>query len=166
MVDSLSISASIVGIAAACLQTARFLNRLRTIYTESDAIISGLCTECTIMSASLTWIQSLILRTPQGSHDQLESLHATFDLALTGCMITMSVLDHELKGLMPGDGGEVTWASKTKLMWKDDRMKNLLTQLRGQQSGLALLIQLLSMYVEDNLNPREFYITLSCYSTN
>jgi hypothetical protein len=143
MTDPLSISASIVGITAACLQSARFLDRLRGIYKDSEMIISGICSECTTMSASLTRIQTLVLRYPQDQSPQLESLHATFETALTGCMVIMSVLDQEIRNLMPE--GEVKWTSKAKLMWKEDKMRDLLSQLHGQQSGLTLLIQLLSM---------------------
>ncbi|KAF2396239.1 hypothetical protein EJ06DRAFT_524959 [Trichodelitschia bisporula] len=100
-------------------------------------------TECTVISASLSHVQSLVLKIPKDRSAKLQALHSTLETALAGCMVAVTVLEQELEKLVPAD--EVNWLARAKLAWQDEKMKELLAQLHGQQSSLTLLTQLLSL---------------------
>src|SRR5262245_29595123 len=112
--DPISITASVVGITASCVSAVQALNNLRTRYSNASSTVAALCTESSIISSSLCQIQTLLLRNPDALAPQFESrpeLAATFDTALTGCIVVFSRLDEELSTLMPEglDGEELTW---------------------------------------------------------
>lgn len=109
-------------------------------------MISAIYSESTIISASLGHIQSLVLKSPDAISSSLQSrpeLDSAFDTALTGCMLVFSVLDDEIQRLNqnPNDPKR-----RMVYLWKEDTMKELLQQLRGQQTALTLLVQALQMY--------------------
>ena len=68
-------------------------------------------------------------------------LQETFDVALTGCRMTLSVLNHELDKLVEPKKGTnpmgISFQAKAQLLWK------VLDQTRGQMSSLRSLIELL-----------------------
>lgn len=149
--DPLSITASVMSVTTCCIKTAKTISDLQEKYKHAQATISALCAESTVICASLSQIQSLILSRPEIVKAQLKErpeLVATFDVALTGCMVVFAVLDDELQklvahGLEPVE--EVGWTEKAKFLWKESFMKDLLGQIRGQQSALALLMQAIQM---------------------
>ena len=71
------------------------------------------------------------------------------DVALTGCMVIFSCLESELQKIVAGvpDPSQMRWRSKARMMWNEHRLSELLNALRGQQTAINLLIQLLQMYV-------------------
>jgi len=156
MADPLSIIGSIVGMTAACVQSAKALHKLRGAYLDADLTVSAICCECTIMSASLSKIQAkLLTRSITDDGDEGNggmAVRSTLETALTGCLVIVSVLEREIGLLCPpglsGTGG-LDWVARVKMMWKEDVMKELLGHLRGQQTGLALLLQLLDMWVNE-----------------
>lgn len=129
---------------AACLHTAKDLYELRSRYSDASITITAIYSESIIISASLSRVQDLLLRDAlQGRPD----LRSAFDTALTGCMVVFSCLDDEVRGLVgkAASGSDLDWTDKVKIVWKEDTMKELLQQLRGQQTALLLLIQGLQM---------------------
>lgn len=148
MADPLSIIGSIVGMTAACVQSAKALHKLRGAYVDADLTIAAICCECTIMSASLSQIQAKLLRRCSDDNDADAggmAVRSTLETALTGCLVIVSVLEREIQLLCPAGLGRLDWVARVKMMWKEDVMKELLGHLRGQQTGLALLLQLLDM---------------------
>ena len=148
--DPLSLTASILAITTACLKSAHLLDGLREKYKHAQVTISALCAEVIVISASLSQIQSLVLANPGAIITQLRSISeviATFDTALTGCSVVIAVLNDEITALVTsGQEGITNWRQRAKLIWKDDLMKDLLQQLRGQSAAIGLLIQTLQMY--------------------
>lgn len=114
--------------------------------------ITAIYSESRVISTSLGHIHMLIssnsesLRT--ALHERSE-LFNTFDQALTGCVLVYSVLDDEVTRLYNGAGkeGVAAMLNRVKFLWKEETMKDILTQIRGQQTSLSLLIQALQMYV-------------------
>lgn len=157
--DPLSITAAVLSITATSLKVARGLNYIREKYKHAQLTISAISTEATVVSASLSRVQGLILRDAGGITGQLEEgsdLTNIFDCALTGCSVVLEVIDDEIQKLVEASNGEVElgWAARCRLIWNEDLMKDLLTQLRGQQTALTLLlqgIQLESMTEMNNL---------------
>ncbi|OCK79667.1 hypothetical protein K432DRAFT_405366 [Lepidopterella palustris CBS 459.81] len=149
--DPISITASVVGVTAACLKAAKTLQGLRCKYLEASTTIAAICSESTLISASLSQIQALLLRNPNDLSGHLQSrpeLAATFDTTLTGCTVVFACLEEEIKRLDVAaciQEGRDTWRQMAKVAWKADAMKELLQSIRGQQSAITLLIQMLQM---------------------
>lgn len=154
--DPLSISATILGIAGKCVTVARDLSNLRDKYTHASLTISAICSESAVVNAALCKLQSLFSQQQHEAFDRFQSrpeLATACDTALTGCTLLYSCLDDEVQSLRlhaSADGNaELSWSQKTKVVWKDATMKELLQQIRGQTSALNLLLQCFHLYVDD-----------------
>lgn len=64
-------------------------------------------------------------------------------------MMLFSCLDDEIKNIKADapSNGLFTRKGKFKAMWNDDRIQELLVGLRGQQTAINLLIQMVQLYV-------------------
>jgi hypothetical protein len=149
--DPLSITASVMSVTAGCMKLAKTISDLREKYKHAQTILSALCAESTVICATLSQIQSLILRRPDVFRTQLRErpeLVATFDVAVTGCMAVFAVLDDEVQKLVAHGveaANDVGWADKAKFLWNESFMKDLLQQIRGLQSALTLLVQAMQL---------------------
>lgn len=147
--DPLTITGSVIGITARCLTTIRALDRIRAQFRHAEATITALCSETNIISASLAQIHNLVLSNPDALTRNLQQrpeLVSTFDTALTGCLVVFSVLGDEVQKLSPtGPDTAPDVLSRARVVWKEDVMKDLLHQIRGQQGALTLLIQALQL---------------------
>ncbi|KAL1793642.1 hypothetical protein ACET3X_008624 [Alternaria dauci] len=109
-----------------------------------------------VIAASLSQVQNLL------QHDALREkpqLLETFDRALTGCRVVYGCLEEEVRELrVKAENDDLKFKDRARFPWKEDTFRELLTQIRGQQSALSLLIQGLQMesiadikkLVEDN----------------
>lgn len=139
-----------------CIQSAKELYDLRERYKDASVLITAIYSESMVIAASLSQIQNLL------QHDALlqkPQLLETFDRALTGCRVVYGCLEEEVRDLVEKAGrNDLRFKDRAKFLWKEDTFKELLTQIRGQQSALSLLIQGLQMesmadirkLVEDN----------------
>ena len=147
--DPLSHTASVITVTSACLATTKALNGLLRNYKDVQRTIVAICSETSVISASLVQIQSLLLRDVQALTSQIQSRHeleATFDTALTGCMVIFSCLDDKVQNLAGyANGSKKGWMARAKYLWKEDTMKQYLQQLRGQQTAITLLTHLLQV---------------------
>jgi hypothetical protein len=112
------------------------------------AVVS-ICSESTVIIASLSQIQSLLLQKQDLASlwkSQTE-LPMVLDVALTGCMVIFSCIDAEIERIVPrgSDPSQIRWRPKVRMMWNEQRLNELLNALRGQQTAINLLIQLLQM---------------------
>lgn len=94
----------------------------------------------------LSELQSKILR-----RDDLAQAWASrtdilnvFEVVLTGCMTVFSCLEAEIRNLKLKELGVL---AKLKFMWNQDRLKELLEALRGQQTSITFLLNILEMSV-------------------
>ncbi|EON63495.1 hypothetical protein W97_02723 [Coniosporium apollinis CBS 100218] len=149
--DPLTITASVLSITTRCIHIAKDLSDLREKFKDAQMMISAICSESTVISASLAHIQTIVLSNPDALTTQLQfrpELEGAFDTALTGCMMVFSVLQDEVQSLTSSSKSaskDIGWSIKAKYLWKEESMKDLLQQLRGQQTALTLLIQALQM---------------------
>ncbi|KAI1200447.1 Dbl homology domain-containing protein [Nemania serpens] len=146
--DPLSITTTVIGLTATCLQTAKALNDIKDKYQNAQLTISAIVTEATIISASLSRIQTLILGHVDDVNEKLKrpDLETTLDIALTGCFVVFNVLETEVRKLteVPGAQEQGLGAmAKIRFMWSESTMQDLLRQIRGLQTALILLLQLL-----------------------
>lgn len=149
VMDPLSITASVTALTSSCLKTAKAIGDLREKFKYAQTTISALYAESTVICASLSQIQNLVLCRPEALRSQMRErsdLIATFDIAVTGCMVIYAILDDEIQGVLSSySDTDMGWVDKAKFLWKEDFMRDLLQQLRGQQHAIALLIQTLQM---------------------
>ncbi|KAF2026671.1 hypothetical protein EK21DRAFT_73727 [Setomelanomma holmii] len=137
---------ALFGIMAAlpqCIQSAKELYDLRSRYKDASVLITAIYSESMVIAASLSQVQNLL------QHDALQrkpQLLETFDRALTGCRVVYGCLEEEVRDLrIKAEANELKFKDRAKFLWKEDTFKELLTQIRGQQSALSLLIQGLQM---------------------
>ncbi|KAJ4367056.1 1,2-dihydroxy-3-keto-5-methylthiopentene dioxygenase [Neocucurbitaria cava] len=126
-----------------CVQSAKALYDLRSRYKDASVLITAIYSESMVIAASLSQVQNLLY------HDALQSkpqLLETFDRALTGCRVVYGCLEEEVRELAAkAEADDLLFKDRAKFLWKEDTFKELLTQIRGQQSALSLLIQGLQM---------------------
>ncbi|ORX96295.1 hypothetical protein BCR34DRAFT_619730 [Clohesyomyces aquaticus] len=149
--DPLTITATVVKLSGTCLSTAKTLYHIRNTYKDAPMYIVSMCSETTVISASLSRLQSILLGTSALS-DLLQSrpdLTFALDAALTGCMVIFSCLDDELSHITAKSSqkGDISWKSKARMVWNRDRLRELLEGLRGLQLSINLLLQLLQVFV-------------------
>ena len=151
--NPLSITSSVVGLTATCVKTAKKLHDLKDKYQNANLTISAICTESTIISASLSRIQSSILDSPNALSDKLNAqpdLEATLDQALTGCYDVFDVLQDEVEKLTESarnSSSDLPFTAKVRYLWNENTMRDIREQLRGLQQALVLLLQVLGAYV-------------------
>ncbi|KAF2258675.1 hypothetical protein CC78DRAFT_621640 [Lojkania enalia] len=149
--DPISIATSVVGATVACLKITKVLNSLRPKYLDASTTIAALCSESTLVSASLSQIQTLLLQNSETMAERLQTrpeLAATLDTTLTSCTVIFACLEEEVNQLKNETGSEddpESWKQRTKTVWKANTMRELLKSIRGQQSAVTLLIQMLQM---------------------
>ncbi|KAJ4343934.1 hypothetical protein N0V95_006536 [Ascochyta clinopodiicola] len=126
-----------------CIQSAKELYDLRERYKDASILITAIYSESMVIAASLSQVQNLL------QHDALlrkPQLLETFDRALTGCRVVYGCLEEEVRDLAEkAERSDLKFKDRAKFLWKEDTFKELLTQIRGQQSALSLLIQGLQM---------------------
>ncbi|KAF2795660.1 hypothetical protein K505DRAFT_360000 [Melanomma pulvis-pyrius CBS 109.77] len=146
----------IVGVLPQCISSAKDLYDLRSRYKDASVLITAIYSESMVIAASLSQLQGLL---HQDALKNKPQLHETFDRALTGCRVVYVCLDEEVRELaQKADSDNLKFKDRTKYLWKEDTFKELLQQIRGQQSALSLLLQGLQMesiadikrLVEDN----------------
>lgn len=150
--DPLSVTVSVATFLANCLVTVKALSNLSSKYHHADAVptITSIVSETTILAAALAHIQQLLLINAPGLQEQGASgieLRRMFDTALTACLITFSCLEEEVRNLAikSADGADPDWQEKSRIVWKEEVMRELSRQIRDQQSTLGLLVQTLQM---------------------
>ncbi|KAL2204209.1 hypothetical protein CC79DRAFT_1277158 [Sarocladium strictum] len=145
--DPLSIASTVVALTATCLSTCKKLSDLAGRYEEVPLVIATLCAESTVISCALSQLQILILQRDDLAQawSSKTDIREAFEMGLNGCMLVFSCLEAETRQLqtqMPGSSGPSVW-TKIKFMWNQDRLKELLTALRGQQTSINFLLQVL-----------------------
>ncbi|KAF2128514.1 hypothetical protein P153DRAFT_376644 [Dothidotthia symphoricarpi CBS 119687] len=137
---------ALFGVMAAipqCIQSAKSLYDLRSRYKDASILITAIYSESMVIAASLSQVQNLL------QHDALQNkpqLLETFDRALTGCRVVYGCLEEEVRDLVvKAEEDDLKFKDRAKFLWKEDTFKELLQQIRGQQSALSLLIQGLQM---------------------
>ncbi|KAL1623319.1 hypothetical protein SLS56_008319 [Neofusicoccum ribis] len=150
MFEPITITYSVVNVTSVVLSTAKELSTLRDKYQNAANTITAICAESSSISASLSQIQGLLLRDAANLESHFHNrpeLRETFDTALTGCTVVYACLEEEIQRLTAGarDAEAVTWKVRCRFIWREDTMRDLLSQLRGQQMALNLLIQMLQL---------------------
>ena len=136
-------------ITLTCITTGTAIYDLSNKYKDAPRSMVAISSEASVMSVSLSQIEALILshKDPESFLRSRPNVAATLDRSLIGCTILFSCLDNEIEKMSSSAGGHgtLTWKAKARMVWKYETFKELLDNMRGQQVGITLLLQLLQM---------------------
>jgi len=109
----------------------------------------AICSEASVIGASLSQIQTLLLGKSESARyfESRPELANVLDVSLTGCTVVLSCLDEEIRRMSdtPLQTTGFTLRNKARVVWNHEILRDLLESLRGQQTAINLLIQLLQM---------------------
>lgn len=147
--DPLSIAATIGSITTACFKAGKAICDVSCLYQDAPRSLVAMSSETAVIGVSLSHIQALISTQPKLG-DLLRSrpdVRMALDTCLTGSIVRFSCLDDELRKILKHTRGKDKLSSKgkAKTVWKHETLQELLDGLRGQQTSLSTLIQLLQM---------------------
>jgi hypothetical protein len=148
--EPLSIATSVVSLTSTCLTLAKLLGNVCSKYKAAPQLVTSLQTETKVIGISLSQLQRVLLSDADSLPSQAlldPEVISAINIALTGCSVTLSCLEEEIRALVDRLGQGLTVVDKAGVVWKDDKFKDLLHQLRGQCSTINLLLTSLQMYV-------------------
>lgn len=148
--DPFKISMAVAPLVVSSTKLAMLMSAVRDSYKTAPTTLTATLTECKIIHIALFKIQELVYQNETDLSSRLKAqapLREAIDGALTGCRMTLSALNLELDKLVEPKKGrnslEIGFQAKARLVWKEDIMKQLLDQTRGQMSSLRHLIEIL-----------------------
>ena len=145
--DPPSISAATASLVFTIVKTGKTLS---TVFSEQETAprcVLLLQTEFIILAASLSQI-NLIFQAPTVRHYP-ETLARALELTLVGCDLTLSVMNKKIDGLRGLSSGEDIALEKREnasYIWNEGVMTQLLQQIQGQSSAVALLLKALDCW--------------------
>lgn len=148
--DPVTISMAVAPLVLSSAKLTMLFSAVRDSYKNAPTTLIATLTECKIIHIALFKIQELVYKNETDLSSRLKAqtpLREAFDGALTGCRMTLAALNLELDKLVEPkkvtNPMEIGFQTKARLVWKEDIMKQLLDQTRGQMSSLRYLIELL-----------------------
>lgn len=149
---------AVASLVLSSTKLAMLISAVRDSYQNAPTTLTATLTECKIIHIALFKIQELIYQSESDLSSRLKAqapLREAFDGALTGCRMTLSVLNFELDKLVEPkkdtNSVEIGFQVKARLVWKEDIMKQLLDQTRGQMSSLRHLIEILESETQTDM---------------
>ncbi|KAK4106750.1 hypothetical protein N658DRAFT_491374 [Parathielavia hyrcaniae] len=163
--DPPSIASIVAQTTGICVASIKSLYDLQAKFKDAPTVVTAIISESSVISASLAQLQSLLFQRPGLARQQQwgasrtdTDLPAVLDQALTGCMLVFSCLEAEIQRITgaPGRSPEAAalrrWRPRLRLMWSESQLNDLLTSIRGQQTAMTLLIQVLQMNTLHDIN--------------
>ena len=148
--DPFTISMAVAPLVLSSTKLVMLMSAVRDSYKRAPTTLTATLAECKIVHVALFKIQELVYQNETDLSSRLKAqapLREAIDMALTGCRMTLSALNLELDKLVEPKKGmnpvEIGFQAKARLVWKEDIMKQLLDQTRGQMSSLQYLIKIL-----------------------
>ena len=142
--DPLSITTTVGSVVMTCAKLVKTVNEIIGKFSDAPMTVTAIASECAVLSAALSHIQDLATQNADAFVSRLKSqsnFTTTFDTALAGCTLVFSVLETHLHDITKGkDPGDIDRMGKAMAVWKEDNLKELLQQLRGQQIAINLLL--------------------------
>lgn len=144
--DPLSMTVSITSLLLGCAKVTKAAQDLRLRYKGASLTMSSIATECSAVTTALSYLQNMIIGHSMTGQQDLVN---TFDCVITGCTLTLSVLDEYVAELNYLDNPEafnpssVTRKDKMKVIWNEAEMRELLLQLQGHKSSIMLLLSIM-----------------------
>lgn len=99
-----------------------------------------------LTAASLSQLQSLLLNDKnviQARPNAVQALDTTLTHCLSLAMWLERLMDKITRGVLNTQEG--TWMMKFKSLWNEQEIKEMLSKLHFQESGISLLLNILQM---------------------
>lgn len=148
--DPFTISMAVAPLILSSAKLTMLISAVRDRYKSAPTTLTATLTECKIIHITLSKIQGLIYKYETDLSSRLAAqapLREAFDSALTACRMTLAALNLELDKLAepkkPTNPLDIGFKAKARLVWKEDIMKPLLDQTRGQMLSLRCLVEFL-----------------------
>lgn len=151
MMDPLSISAGVAGLVSVCALVIGLCADVVGRYQDAPRILSSIQTECSTTREALSLVFVLVNRNYPSVASHLstsESLTQKIDIALTGCTFTLTRLDNELRDILQKKeaDGKLTFRQRSKFVWNEDTLREVMEELRGQREALNFLVNVVQRY--------------------
>ena len=143
--DPITIGTTVASLVTTFTKGAQTCNDLLSKYKQAPQTLASIHTECTTIKLALSHVYWLVNSNTELLASQLDArgpLAETFDVALTGCTVTFSLLDIELQKLCQQSKDESTYGTKErmKFVWNEGFARSLLDDMRGLQGAVTLLL--------------------------
>jgi hypothetical protein len=141
--DPLSITTSVTALAALCGQVVMLCSRIPGRQASIHRTLINLKKEVSTYQTSLCLIEELLIDQDSVLAKILGAKNEwteSFDTALSGCSITISILISMLENIIASCTG-----SSFNFTLKEQDLKDLIGELRGQNQGVQLLLQTLQL---------------------
>jgi len=147
--DPLAITSAVAALVTNSANLGKNCNDYWNKYKVSSITLPAIVTECNTIAINLSQIHALFDRDPDGTTSKLSNtphLIPVFENALVGCGIVLSVIDDEIEKLSrSARKGKFPRMARIKYVWNEAKMKELLSQVRGQQAALQALLDALQL---------------------
>jgi hypothetical protein len=148
MLDAISISMNVLGIAQACTNTIQSVDLILRRYRNAPTKLQSLMSELRQVYAALVHIQALFYK-----NDPLaNSLDAKIDLknamnsTLIGCMAMIRVIDQHIQRLDIPTTEIVDWTSRQPFVPLDDgQIQGYITKIHAHLQGMSFIINCLQL---------------------
>ena len=147
--DPISITAAVAGLTAFCFTVAKTVQDMEAKYRGANAMISAICQESSLLAISLSQMQELLQADPEAFLSAMKApgLEVKLDSILTGCFTVFKVLQNvyvqDLQHVLPNLG----FRARFRYFWDRNPVQDILSQLRGMQTGLIFLLSILQSFV-------------------
>lgn len=140
--DPIAIGTTVASLVTICTKATMTCNTLIVKYKNVPQTLASIHTECTTIKAALSYVYWLVNRDTELLSSQLRiqgPLAETLDVALTGCTVTFSLLDSELKKLYDKGKGRDGYGKKDQLryIWNESLAETILGNMRGLQGAVT-----------------------------
>ena len=140
IVGAASSIVNLLDIASRCIVSLRELQqRWSGVDWTVGLLVGQLATFRAALEQIHEWIASSLDAAPQ--HHQLVM---DLDAALGSCHLLISVIDNHVSSLQWRDADELTFASKAKMVWRDQDIQSCVNHLHHQTAALNLLLTALN----------------------
>jgi hypothetical protein len=142
--DPFSITVGVASLVTLCAQTISTCRDILSGLQDAPRILSSIQSECSTTREALSLMFIFMSKSDTTALSHLsgdETLAQSFDIALTGCTVTLSALDNELQKILEHHkrDGKPDLVQRAKYVWNEDSLKDALDELRGQRDALNLL---------------------------
>lgn len=148
--DPLTLASGITSLIGTATKLINSFNSIQGRYGTAEHVLPAIVKECRLVKVGVTKIQRLLDANNSRFRDN-EDVLGVLESSLAGCSSLLLALSDELNGI--GIAGEnvgpsnITWRTRLRAIWNETSMKELLTQLRAQHSGLSFVLDILQTLV-------------------
>jgi hypothetical protein len=158
--DPISIAASISSLIVGSTKIVQLANNVRQQYANSELLMASVAAECSTVTVALAQLHSALQSRNERSwkRDGKEDVLKSVEAVSVACSLTLSVLEKYMVGMVKAKEDEdepessrndvqLTRREKMRVLWNDEEITRLLSQMRGYQSSLGLLLNVVQWYV-------------------